>query len=225
MEAGFGLTERFAALALPGYRITEYGKAWFEDEGFLRDFDRLEPETRRTADRKYFLRSLLSLAKGLPGDTAECGVWTGSSSWFICRALEGSGTTHHGFDSFEGLSSPEPEDGPYWHAGDLRTVEDTARSRLEGFDAILYPGWIPDRFDEVADRAFCFVHLDVDLYRPTLDSLEFFYERTLAGGILLFDDHGFITCPGATRAIDGFFEDKPEPVIAVPTGQAFVIKR
>ena len=30
---------------------------------------------------------------------------------------------------------------------------------------------------------------------------------------MLFDDYGFATCPGARRAIDEFFADKPEPII------------
>ena len=38
----------------------------------------------------------------------------------------------------------------------------------------LFKGWIPDRFDEIALKKFCLVHIDVDLYQPTLDSLNFF---------------------------------------------------
>lgn len=28
----------------------------------------------------------------------------------------------------------------------------------------LYHGWIPEKFDEVANRTFSYVHIDVDLY-------------------------------------------------------------
>ena len=38
-------------------------------------------------------------------------------------------------------------------------------------DFTLMKGWIPTRFQEVADRHFAFVHIDVDLYEPTRDSL------------------------------------------------------
>jgi hypothetical protein len=61
------------------------------------------------------------------------------------------------------------------------------------------------------------------LYQPTLDSVVFFYPRMNRGGLMLFDDYGFATCPGARRAIDEFFTDKPEPIIDLPTGQAFVL--
>jgi hypothetical protein len=76
----------------------------------------------------------------------------------------------------------------------------------------------------VADITFSFVHLDVDLYQPTHDSLAFFYPRMVTGGIIVCDDYGFDSCPGAKKALDDFFRDKEE-IINVPTGQAFVIKK
>jgi hypothetical protein len=97
---------------------------------------------------------------------------------------------------------------------------------LQGFGNYrLYKGWIPERFSEVADRRFSFVHIDVDLYRPTRDSLEFFYERVIPSGLILFDDYGMKTCPGHRAAADEFFRARPEPIVMLPTGQAFVIKR
>jgi hypothetical protein len=66
----------------------------------------------------------------------------------------------------------------------------------------VYKGWIPERFAVVAGRSFCFAHIDVDLYRPTLDSMAFFYPRMAPGGIILLDDYGFSTCPGVTEAVD-----------------------
>ena len=68
------------------------------------------------------------------------------------------------------------------------------------------------------------MHIDVDLHQPTYDSLEFFYKRTTPGGIVLCDDYGSIHCPGAKKAMDTFFRDKPEEIIALSTGQAFIVK-
>ena len=42
---------------------------------------------------------------------------------------------------------------------------------------------------------------------------------------MICDDYGFVTCPGAKKAMDEFFEDKAEPVIMLTTGQAFIIKQ
>jgi hypothetical protein len=68
------------------------------------------------------------------------------------------------------------------------------------------------------------VHIDVDLYQPTLDSIRFFYPRLAPGGIILCDDYGYSSCPGAKGAFDEYMKDRPEKIIHAPTGQAFIIK-
>lgn len=88
-----------------------------------------------------------------------------------------------------------------------------------------HPGWIQDRFLDVTTWHFSLVHLDVDLQQPTADALAFFYERLVDRGILICDDYGFDTCPGARAAMDTFFADKPEPVLHLPTGQGVAIRR
>ena len=176
-------------------------------------------------DRKYVLDQFLKLTQGIEGDAAECGTCKGFSALRICMAFQGSDRLVNLFDSFEGLPVPEPCDGDYWIAGALRAPEDALRVTLSGFDNYrAYKGWIPERFQDVGSRRFSFVHIDVDLYRPTLDSLDFFYERMAQGGLLLMDDYGFKTCPGAKLAADQFFAKRAEPIIMLPTGQAFVIE-
>jgi hypothetical protein len=204
--------------------LSEYGRSWPRDRAFI---DSLLPfegrASRRSLDRKWMLKETLKLLRNVPGDTAECGTWRGGSSWLVCQGL---GRTHHAFDSFEGLSAPEARDGAHFQKGDLAVPEEEFRSRMKGIkDLRVYKGWIPARFPEVADRTFCLVHVDVDLYQPTRDAIEFFYPRINPGGILLLDDYGFSICPGVREAADAFFRDKPEPILEIPTGQGFVIKR
>lgn len=221
--AKFRALSRVARVLAPRYVLTAPEKTWFADEQFFRDFYAFESHDQ-TADRKYMLRQLLLLVDLVPGDTAECGVYLGASSWFICNHFRSSGRTHHGFDSFEGLSEPTPIDGSFWQVGDLSSREEHARELLRPFDARLYRGWIPERFSEVVDRTFAFVHIDVDLYQPTRDSLEFFYPRMAAGGVILLDDHGLTTCAGATRAADEFMVERPESVVLLTTGQALILR-
>jgi predicted O-methyltransferase YrrM len=136
------------------------------------------------------------------------------------------GRVHHGFDSFAGLSEPSARDGEYWTAGNLSSPLEAARSNLAEFgEAVqLYTGWIPERFKEAAARRFRFVHIDVDLYEPTRDSLAFFYPRVEPGGIIVCDDYLFNTCPGATAAVDEYLADKPEKMLALSAGGGFLIK-
>lgn len=184
------------------------------------------------ADRCYFLLSAARLVreKQIPGDSAECGVRFGKGSFFLLQGLNDSSRPHHIFDSFAGLSDTGTEDEvttghKSWMQGDISVAEEATRQNLAGFpNCNFYKGWIPDRFPEVADRTFALVHIDVDLYQPTLDSLEFFYPRMARGGLIICDDYGFATCPGATKAFDTFFADRSEAVLPIPTGQCLVWK-
>ena len=63
------------------------------------------------------------------------------------------------------------------------------------------------------------------LIQPTLDSIEFFYSRMNEGGIIVCDDYGQESCPGANKALNDFMLDKPENIIHLTTGQGVVIKQ
>ena len=150
----------------------------------------------------------------------------------ILSANTSNNKIHHIFDSFSGLSAPEDLDKPLdkkimqWEGGDLAIDEGTVRRNLSSFENIkYYKGWIPERFGEVSDIKFSLVHIDVDLYRATLDCLEFFYPRIIPGGLLICDDYGSTACPGAFKAMNEYFEDKREKIAELTTGQAFVIKQ
>ena len=191
-------------------------------------------DENRILDRRFFaIQAALSVAD-LPGSTAECGVRRGTGSALICQALRetyGSNNGHFAFDSFEGLPEPTEADrmknGRHkWKKGKLRTELEIARDLLAEFPFCqVVKGWIPETLTVAANYRFRFVHIDVDLHRPTWDSLAFFYPRMAAGGIFLLDDHGFANCPGARQAAEAFFADKPERIVEVPTGQALVVKR
>ena len=85
-------------------------------------------------------------------------------------------------------------------------------------------GWVPETFAGLEDKSFCFAHIDLDLYQGVLDSLTFLYPRMSAGGIIVLDDFGFASCPGARRAVDEFFADKPEFPLALQTCQGLIHK-
>lgn len=216
-----------------GFEIYNKNLMWMDEPGFWEIWKASPYLHKQRTDRKFVLWSMVRNTCDLPGDTAECGVLDGASSYLICSARQAcTSATHHAFDSFEGLSTPEPEDRPsspmafQWSSGDLSVTLEDAMGKLRCFDNIrYYKGWIPDRFEEVAGHRFSFVHIDVDLYQPTRDSIEFFYPRLVPGGILLCDDYGYHTCPGARKAFDDFVANIPErSVIHLPTGQGFIVK-
>ena len=219
--------ERCLAVLYPEAKIGEDSKLFWSDEEFVRTYRRLCGDNHRSLERKYAAHSLVKSVLRLSGDVVECGTYNGGTAYFLAKATREALLPRqvYLFDSFEGLSTPGRHDGSYWQAGSLSVDEQECRKNLEEFDNIhLLRGWIPDRFNELSNGHFCFVHVDVDLYQPTRDSLEFFYPRLQSGGILLCDDYGFVTCPGATLAMDEFFADKPEKIVHLPSGQGFVTK-
>ncbi|MBW7876006.1 MAG: class I SAM-dependent methyltransferase [Candidatus Cloacimonetes bacterium] len=227
-EAGFRVIERLAKLLVyPEYQFTDPTVAWWKFskiQTFSRRFCLVE--SAMSLDRKFALSQLMRLVSGVEGDTSECGVYNGGSSYIILLGTAGTNKIHYLFDSYEGLSSPGDKDGKYWTPGDLNYSESSVIDNLKEFSGrfVSYKGWIPDRFNEISERRFSFVHIDVDLYEPTLNSLEFFYERMNPGGIILIDDYGFQTCPGATEAVDRFLETMPEKPVMLPSGGAFILK-
>jgi O-methyltransferase len=221
--------QTFSKWLFGDYRLTWSQMAWWSDEDFNAYLCRFHEQDGLNTHRKWMLWQLLRLTSEVQGHTAECGVFEGASSWLICawnaRAAP-AGRVHHLFDSFEGVSTPEPVDGSHWKKSDLSaSVEVVAKNLLPFKDVIrFHKGWIPERFADVDQTRFTFVHVDVDLFQPTRDSVEFFYPRLSQGGVLLCDDYGFTSCPGATEAIDNFLADKPEKMLSLPSGGGFFIK-
>lgn len=180
--------------------------------------------------RMYMVRNFLLSTKGLDGDWAECGVFKGSTSLIMAEynrryEILQAGCNVHLFDSFEGLANPASADsGTNMVKGDYLGTEDEVRRNLSDYDCFVYHrGWIPDRFADVANRKFSFVHIDVDFYEPVRDSLDFFLPRMVNGGIIVLDDYGCAETPGALRAANEMAARHGCYVCGLPYGQAFII--
>lgn len=217
-----------------GFRLYNKNLTWLHDEDYLIAWSLFPYGNKDIHERKFNFYNIAKSVRNVPGDLAECGVFHGGSSHLMLMATMDTQKHLHGFDSFEGLSEPSEIDlvsKDYtfkWKKHDMRFDINQTHANLKQHQGryTLYKGWIPDRFTEVADKAFSLVHIDVDLYEPTLAALEFFYSRLSPGGIIVCDDYGFESCPGARKAMDEFFSDKPErTVIHLTTGQGVVVRQ
>ena len=119
-------------------------------------------------------------------------------------------------DSFEGLSEILEEDKPeniniyQSQKGDLKSNISNVENLFTDFDNVhILKGWIPEIFNILEpSNKYKFVHIDVDLYEPTLKSLEFFYPRLVEGGIIVCDDYNSKHFSGSKKAWDEFFSNK-----------------
>ncbi len=219
-----------------GFRIYNGYLDWCVNEGtYLKPFLEFDSDQWRIHERRFVMSSIAAATASLQGDSAECGVFEGATSFQICRTRQHrKDFTHHCFDSFEGLSQPTTADivsderAYVWKKNDLTSPLEKTRKNLQRFESFVkyYPGWIPDRFPEVEDRRFSLVHVDVDLFEPTAASLEFFYPRLVPGGMIVCDDYGSTWCPGAKKACDDFCAKTPQQtVIHLTTGQGIIMKQ
>jgi len=65
---------------------------------------------------------------------------------------------------------------------------------------------LPCWLNENPQKRFSLVHLDVDVYEPSIKTIELVYDRIVPGGILMLDDYG--TVLGETKAIEEFLEKR-----------------
>lgn len=227
-EQRYGWGERIFSVFVPDVKLSEVSRTLFTDTDFLGDYQRFDRSNYRSFDRKFAMKELLKLALPLNGDVAECGVFRGASAFLLAKGIAAQAPDKrlHLFDSFAGLSEPtETIDGSHWRSGDLACSLAEVASNLVPYANFVafHPGWVPEGFSEVGDERFCFAHIDVDLFAPTRDALAFFGPRMTPGGLIVCDDYGFETCPGARRAMDEYARASGQTVVHLPTGQGIIL--
>jgi len=206
---------------------------WDGFGNFKSYYEAARPFTVVSPDRCYVLYTLAFQALHLDGQWYEAGVYRGGTAILLAKLLEENErheqTKLHLFDTFEGMPETDPRIDRHKKDDFKDTSLEAIRSRLESSISDLrvvefHQGMVPATFENLTSHQVSFAHVDVDIYRSIKDCCEFIYPRLQNGGFMVFDDYGFPTCPGARKAVDEFFEDKPEFPLVLPTGQAVVFR-
>jgi hypothetical protein len=176
----------------------------------------------------YTLDRITRSIERFDGAVVECGVYKGSTLLGIAHLLKKRkiNTRIYGFDSFEGFPEPTTEDakknGTFHKSAQKGFFRDASYevvikkiNRLGFGDQIIIiiiKGFFEDTLPQLKNEKFKLVHLDVDLYQSYKTCLEFFYDKVISGGYIVFDEYGSedSTYPGSKKAIDEFLSDKPE---------------
>jgi O-methyltransferase len=200
---------------------------WCGEPEFMSFYSRGAHRTLVSTDRAYIIFVTLQQAMKKAGNVFECGVYKGGTAAMIAAYLASVASPKklYLFDTFEGMPSTDEEKDLH-KAGDFADTSLESVAEFIGFPEQLriIKGFIPQSFDGLEDSQICFAHIDLDIYRSILDALEFIWPRLAVGGVLVFDDYGFPTCPGAKSAVDEFFDGTDAIPICLPTGQAIVFK-
>ncbi|MEZ4600843.1 MAG: TylF/MycF/NovP-related O-methyltransferase [Syntrophotaleaceae bacterium] len=196
------------------------------DPSFVELLRKVRPHTLLSEDRLGLLYQFARRTRSLPGDAAEVGVYKGGTAFLIASALVDTDKQVHLFDTFCGLPDADPNTDLHRQGDFGDTCLEEVGSLLEPFPGCrLHPGLFPASLPAGwGEKSFSFVHVDVDIYQSALDCCEFFFPRLVPGGFMVFDDYGFVSCPGIRRALDDYFTSAPDQILYLPTGQAMAIK-
>ena len=152
-------------------------------------------------------KDIVSRIKNVEGDLAEVGVFQGGTAKMIKDIIPDKPL--YLFDTFCGLPDTLiPEDIKHkQYVGGCATDESFVTDLLKDYSNVkIVKGIFPQTSDIIKDKRFSFVHLDTDIYKSTMDGLEFFFPRMNKDGIILI--HDYPHHPGVMKATDEFLKDK-----------------
>jgi hypothetical protein len=178
------------------------------------------------------------IARNVPGDFIETGVWRGGACVFAKAVLEARGVTDRKVivaDSFDGLPPPDPKypadaGAGYHETTCLKISQPQVQGAFERF------GLLDDRvvflkgyFSETMKGPFPFesiavLRMDGDMYSSTIEVLEGLYDKVSVGGYIIIDDyHAMINCK---LAVDDFRKARniTEPMIPINWAALYWIK-
>jgi O-methyltransferase len=168
------------------------------------------------------------LTDDIPGEFVELGVYKGNSAILLATLARPAGRHVYLFDTFEGFDKRDFQGiDSKSHVGFADTSL-AAVQEVVGIEGVTYvQGFFPESMSKVTmPDEIAVAHIDCDLYAPMKAGLEELYPRLSRGGIMLLHDHSSGRWPGATQAINEFFEHLPDKPILLPdkSGTAIVRK-
>ncbi len=186
--------------------------------------DKVRKHTLVSEDRLASLYQLSLQAHKVKGDFAEIGVYRGGTALLLAEALQGSNQQLHLFDTFCGMPSSDPAIDLHRSGDFVDTSAEAVFALLRDYANVhLHPGLFPDTLpDNWSDNVFSLVHVDVDIYASALACCQYFHPRLSPGGVIIFDDYGFPSCPGVRQAVDEYCGNHELQVLYLQGGQALL---
>lgn len=173
------------------------------------------------------LLRMLSWTLGCKGEVIEVGVYKGGALIRMAELVSGwhPEPRVYGFDTFEGILAPSlrDEDTPHLK-GDFTCSLEEVKENVKLYKNIrLVKGIFPQ--DTPALPWIRFAHIDVDLFKPTLEAMTYVWPMIVDGGIMVIDDYGWTDTPGVKTAVDHFMDFHKLEDVPCPEWQVAFIKK
>ena len=180
--------------------------------------------------QKLFARHRLFLrVRDIPGDIVDAGVFKGTSTILFAQMLRtycpDMGRKVVGFDTFddafEGTRNFEQDNArsfmQFHEAGMEAQLNNVIRAQqLENYCELIkgdITKTLPAYLGRKGSLTISLLHVDLDIYEPTISTLRNAYDAMAPGGLIVLDQYG-IEGWGETAAVDDFFAERGiEPTI------------
>ena len=188
---------------------------WRADRLFEETFRVVRDNTLVDIYRCHELWCLIQESAALSeGDILEVGVWRGGSGCLMARRAQllQMPASVYLCDTFAGVVKATAMDRHYSGGEHSDTSAELVRALAStlGLDNVrLLSGIFPDETgNQIAGNRFRLCHIDVDVYQSARATLDWVWPRMPAGGIVIFDDYGFLSTSGITRLVN---EERGKP--------------
>lgn len=165
----------------------------------------------------------------IEGAIAEVGVYRGTFAKVLNEAFPDRRL--YLFDTFEGFDKRDVElDQERGLSNGDRdfsntTIDLVLARMIRPENCIIKKGYFPDTAIGL-DEQFVFVSLDADLYKPTIEGLEYFYPRLQPGGYIFIHDYNYDGFEGPKEAVQKFAHNTGIPYFPLcdPCGTVVIAK-
>lgn len=189
---------------------------WKSDVEFQEIYTLISENTLVDKYRCFELGSLVEQVSNLNGAIIEIGVWKGGTGALIAKKAElcGIKDTIYLCDTFSGVVKASAKQDNIYIGGEhndtsKKVVKELIFDKLKLENVKVLKGIFPDETAEsIEDQKFRFCHIDVDVFYSAKDIFEWIWDRLVIGGIIVFDDYGFIACEGITKYVNEIKQQK-----------------
>ncbi len=186
---------------------------WIKDVSFNEIYQVAKNYTLVDEYRMYEIYNLASQISSLDGDVLEVGTWRGGSSAIIQGALKKCNSNSKFFiaDTFKGVVKAGSSKDTRYKGGEHSDA--SLENLRELYSKLKFPipeiliGVFPDDHHELDIKKLSLVHSDVDAYDSTSGVIKWCLPRMVKGGIIIFDDYGFLGTEGVTRFVNELISD------------------
>ncbi len=203
---------------------------WLLDESFINIYKIAKRYTLVDKYRCYELWQMIKESSKLRGAMIEISVWRGGTGIIIAKSAEINKITEPVYlcDTFTGVVKAGNNDTSY-KGGEhddtsvelvQKLINDTGLKNVK-----ILEGIFPEETGElISENVFRFCHVDVDVYKSAKDIENWIWPRLCIGGIIVYDDYGFLGCDGITKFVEENRKLNDRLTIYNVNGHAITIK-